>query len=159
MSVKRSIQIGLILLLLVASFASAGKASAWSYCGSYYYVGWGDTLFKIANWCGTTVEALRAANGIPYYSNLIYAGQYLVIPTGYSMGYSTGYSSGYSSGYGSGYAGCGPSYDYYGAYYMVCPGDTLGGIALYYGTNVSHLQWYNGIPCANRIYPGQVIRP
>jgi len=149
MSVKRSIQICLILLLVAASFASAGKASAWSYCGSYYYVGWGDTLFKIANWCGTTVSALRAANGIPYYSNLIYAGTYLVIPSGYSGGH-----------YDPGYAGsCGPTYDYYGAYYVVCRGDTLGGIALYYGTTVNHLAWYNGIPNANRIYAGQVIRP
>jgi len=149
MSVKRSIQIGLVLMLLVASFVSAGNAAAWSYCGSYYYVGWGDTLFKIANWCGTTVDALRAANGIPYYSNKIYAGQYLVIPSGYSGGY---YDPGYSRW-------CGPTYDYYGAYYVVCPGDSLGGIALYYGTSVSHLSWYNGIPNPNRIYAGQIIRP
>jgi len=142
MSVKRSIQIGLVVLLLAASFASAGNAKAWSYCGSYYYVQRGDTLFKIANWCGTTVSALRAANGIPYYSNLIYAGQYLTIPGGYQSS-----------------ASCGASYDYYGAYYVVCRGDTLAGIALYYGTTVNHLAWYNGIPNANRIYAGQVIRP
>jgi len=141
MSVKRSIQIGLILLLLVASFASTSNAKAWSYCGSYYYVQRGDTLFKIANWCGTTVSALRAANGIPYYSSLIYAGQYLAIPGGYTS------------------SACGPSYDYYGAYYVVCRGDTLAGIALYYGTTVNHLAWNNGIPNANRIYVGQVIRP
>ena len=142
MSIKRSIQIGLALLLLVASFASAGNAKAGSYCGSYYLVQRGDTLFKIANRCGTTVSALRAANGIPYYSNLIYAGHYLAIPGGYDSS-----------------ARCGPTYDNYGAYYVVCRGDTLAGIALYYGTTVKHLAWNNGIPNANRIYPGQVIRP
>jgi len=142
MSIKRSIQICLILLLLAASFASAGNAKAWSYCGSYYYVQRGDTLFKIAKRCGTTVSALRAANGIPYYSSLIYAGTYLVIPGGYESS-----------------VRCGAAYDYYGAYYVVCRGDTLAGIALYYGTTVNHLAWYNGIPNANRIYAGQVIRP
>jgi LysM repeat protein len=144
MSVKRSIQIGLVLVLLLVSFASIQSASAWSGCGSTVRVNWGDTLYRIATRCGTTVVALKAANGIPYYSSTIYAGTYLVIPGGYNDGYSRW---------------CGPTYDYYGAYYVVCRGDTLGGIALYYGTTVANLQQNNYIPNANRIYPGQIIRP
>ena len=57
-------------------------------------------------------------------------------------------------GYDGGYYYCGPSY----GYYIVCRGDTLGGIAMYYGVSVWYLQRINGIPNANRIYAGQVIR-
>lgn len=45
-----------------------------------YQVQWGDTLTKIAQRFGTTVQAIVAANGLP--STRIYAGQWLTIPTG-----------------------------------------------------------------------------
>ena len=48
--------------------------------GKTYVVQAGNTLFSIARWHGTTVEALRAANGL--YSNIIYVGQLLQIPDG-----------------------------------------------------------------------------
>jgi hypothetical protein len=54
---------------------------------------------------------------------------------------------------------CGPSWDAYGSYYVVCRGDTLGGIAAYYGVSWRYLQSRNGIANANLIYAGQVIRP
>ena len=44
----------------------------------YYVVKRGNTLYSIARWYGTTVQALRAANGLR--SNTIYVGQRLRIP-------------------------------------------------------------------------------
>jgi LysM repeat protein len=141
MSVKRMIQFSLVLVLLLAAFATTSRANAWSSCGSTYVVQRGDWLAKIARRCGTTLSALYAAN--PWVGRYIYPGQVLAIPGGYDP---------------APYPYCGPSYDYYGSYYIICPGDTLGGIALYYGTTWRYLQSLNGIPNANRIYSGQVIR-
>jgi LysM repeat protein len=42
--------------------------------------------------------------------------------------------------------------------YTVAPGDTLSGIAARYGTTWQELQRINGIPDANRIFPGQVLK-
>lgn len=47
-------------------------------CRTHYWVRWGDTLFSISRRYGTTVDALKRANGL--YSNLIYSGQKLCIP-------------------------------------------------------------------------------
>jgi LysM repeat protein len=146
MSVKRIIQLTLILVLLFASFGFASKASASGYCGSTYIVQRGDWLAKIARKCGVTLSDLYAAN--PGVGSRIYPGQVIYIPGGYDYGYNYGYYY------------CGPSYSpYYGSYYVVCRGDTLSGIARYYGVSVSYLQWRNGIPNANRIYAGQFIYP
>ena len=142
---KRFIQICLILIMLVVSFgAAASHAQASSSCRSTYVVQRGDWLAKIARTCGVTLSGLYAANPWVGYSYYIYPGQVLAIPGGYDP------SPGYY---------CGPGYDYYGSYYVVCRGDTLGGIALYYGVTVDYLVWRNGIWNANRIYAGQVIRP
>jgi|SRR5215208_1495692 len=147
MSAKRIIQTGLILVMLLVSLASTRSAQAQSYCGSTYTVQQGDWLAKIARTCGTTVSALHAANPWTSYTYYIYPGQILVIPGAYNGGYNNP----------SGYA-CGANYDYYGSYYVVCRGDTLGGIAMYYGVTLSYLQRVNGIWNANYIYAGQVIR-
>ncbi len=42
--------------------------------------------------------------------------------------------------------------------YTVQPGDTLSGIAARFGTTWQELQRLNGIPDANRIFPGQVLK-
>ena len=146
MLAKRTIQMGLILVLVLASLAFTSSASASGYCSSTYVVQPGDWLAKIARNCGVTLSQMYAANpGVGYY---IYPGQVLNIPGGY---YDYGYNYGYY---------CGPSYSpYYGNYYVVCRGDTLSGIARYYGVSTSYLQWRNGIPYANRIYAGQFIYP
>ena len=149
MSAKRITQLSLILVLLVSSFAVTSKAQAWSYCGSSYVVQRGDWLAKIANNCGVSISDLRAANPWTYYERYIFPGQVLTIPGGYDGGYDGGSTGGY----------CGPSYDVYGSYWTVCRGDTLGSIARYYGVSWTYLQWHNGIPNANLIYSGQVIRP
>jgi LysM repeat protein len=146
MSTKRLFQVCLLLALVVTSFATTGSAHAWSACGGGYYVQPGDWLAKIARNCGVSLSDLRAANPWTYYNHYIYAGQWLAMPD--SGGWSDPYP-GSSSGF------CGPL----SGYYVVCRGDTLGSIARYYGTTWTYLQWRNGIPNANRIYPGQVIYP
>ena len=145
---KRTIQLSLVLVLLFASFAYTSSVHAWGgYCSSPYVVQPGDWLAKIARRCGVTLSQMYAAN--PGVGSYIYPGQVLYIPGGYDGGYHGGY----------GYY-CGPSYSaYYGNYYVVCRGDTLSGIARYYGVSTSYLQWRNGIPYANRIYAGQFIYP
>jgi lysozyme len=143
MYTRRIIQFLLIVILLAVSMGAATRAQAWSYCGSTYVVQRGDWLAKIARKCGVTLSQLYAANPWVGYYYYIYPGQVLVIPGGYDPIYSY----------------CGPGYDSYGSYYIVCRGDTLGGIALYYGVTVNYLQWRNNIRDANRIYAGQVIRP
>lgn len=142
MFTKRTIQLFLIVILLIASFAFTSSASANTYCGSWYVVQPGDWLAKIARRCGVTLSQMYAANpGVGYY---IYPGQVLNIPGGYDSGYSY----------------CGPAYSqYYGNYYVVCRGDTLSSIARYYGVSWAYLQRRNGIANANRIYAGQFIYP
>jgi LysM repeat protein len=150
MSRKRITQLCLIILLLLFSFAATNKAQAWSSCGATYLVQRGDWLAKIARNCGVSLSALYGANPWVRYERFIYPGQVLAIPGGYDGG-------SYPPGPG-GYF-CGPSYDYYGSYYVVCRGDSLGSIARYYGVSWNYLQWRNNIPNANLVYPGQVIRP
>ena len=146
MSTKRAIQLSIIVILLFASFAFTSNAHAWrGYCGSTYVVRPGDWMAKIARNCGVTLSEMYAAN--PGVGSYIWPGQVLNIPGGYSDGHSGGYY-------------CGPSYSpYYGNYYVVCRGDTLSGIARYYGVSTSYLQWRNGISYANWIYAGQFIYP
>jgi LysM repeat protein len=141
MSIKRFVQVCLTVILLSASFVSVKPASAWGACPSTYYVQPGDWLAKIARNCGISLSSLIAANPWVNYTYYIYPGQVLYIPGGYEP----------VSYY------CGPGYDGYGSFYIVCRGDTLGGIAMYYGVTVHQLQWRNGIPNPNYIYAGQVI--
>src|SRR5215210_6982132 len=106
MATKRFFQLVMVFAILVASFASSGRASAWG-CASYITVQWGDTLSGIAATCGTTVEAIQAVNpGLGWW---VYAGQVLCIPTGY--------------------ASAPISYPTAGSTYVVQRGDTLGKIA------------------------------
>jgi LysM repeat protein len=107
----------------------------------------GDWLAKIARNCGVSLADLYAVNSWARYYHYIYPGQVLVIPGG-------SHDHGYPPG-----PPCGPNADAYGSYYIVCRGDTLGGIALYYGTTVRYLQSRNNIANANLIYAGQIIRP
>jgi len=138
MTAKRISQSIVIIAILAASFASAGSAVAWSGCGSYITVQWGDTWNSIAAACGTTVEAIQAANpGLGWW---LYAGQVLNIPTGY-----TSTSSHYTAPAG-------------GGTYVVQWGDTLGGIAMMYGVSLNDILAVNPqIWNASLIYSGQVI--
>jgi LysM repeat protein len=133
---KRVVQAALIFILLTASFASAGGVQAWDSCPNYITVQWGDTLSGIAKQCGTTVDAIRAANpGLGWW---VYAGQMLYIPSGYTPPPA--------------------SQPTYGGTYVVQLGDTLGIIAKKTGASVSALLAVNPqITNPSLIYTGQVI--
>jgi LysM repeat protein len=158
MIAKRLIQLTLILALLVACLAYPRGVSASAACGSTYVVQPGDWLSKIAARCGVTLAALYAANPWTAYYYYIYPGQVLVIPAG--SGPVPGPVPGPANGPGYPNPYCGPSYsEYYGNYYVVCRGDTLGGIAWYYGENLWYMANHNGIYNPNWIYAGQFIWP
>jgi len=97
--------------------------------GTWYTVQPGDTLSKIAWRYGTTVSALMTANGLTD-ANHIYSGQKLKIPT--------------ESG------SC-------GRYHTVAYGETLSGIALWYGVSAHRLASANDITNYNHIYSGQSL--
>ena len=104
---------------------------------NYYIVRWGDTLASIAHYFGTSVWAIGQANNI-YNLNHIYAGMYLVIPSG----------GGYPP----------PTPQPSVIQYWIKPGDTLASIAWQYGTTVQAIASYNGISNPNQIYWGMLLR-
>jgi LysM repeat protein len=134
MQVKKFVQLIVIAMLLITSFAWTGNVLAWSQCSTYITVQWGDTLSGIAKLCDTTVNAIRAANpGLGWW---LYAGQTLYIPSGDTPG--------------------NPPAS--GGTYVVKSGDTLGKIAAKSGTSLSALLAVNPkIYNASLIYTGQVI--
>lgn len=94
----------------------------------------GETLAGIAVDHGTTVTKVVQANGIKN-ANLIRIGQELKIPGGGSSSASSG-----------------------GGSYTVKQGDTLGGIAVKFGTTVAKLAQANGISNPNLIRTGQHLK-
>ena len=100
-----------------------------------YTVKSGDTLSAIAKEYGTTVNEIASLNNISN-PDLIYVGQYLLIPTtsNANVSISTTYT------------------------YTVKNGDTLSGIANEFGTTYQKLAEINGLSNPNIIYPGQVLK-
>jgi LysM repeat protein len=133
--VRRILQIISIVAILIASFGAVGSAYAWSGCASYVTVQWGDTLSGIAQQCGTTVHAIRAANpGLGWW---VYAGQVLYVPSGNAPA---------------------PSYPPASGTYVVQSGDTLGKIAARTGVSWRDILAVNPqIQNPSLIYAGQVI--
>ncbi|HLV44619.1 MAG TPA: LysM peptidoglycan-binding domain-containing protein, partial [Aggregatilineales bacterium] len=85
---KYLVRYGIVLAVLVASFAGAANAFAADVAGSaveeaaaenvVHVVQPGENLFRIALRYGTTVQAIQQANGLT--GTLIYVGQRLTIP-------------------------------------------------------------------------------
>ena len=98
-----------------------------------YTVKSGDTLSEIAKEYGTTINAIASLNNISN-PDLIYVGQYLLIPTTSNANVSTSTT------------------------YTVKNGDTLSGIANRFGTTYQKLAEINGISDPNKIFAGQVIK-
>jgi LysM repeat protein len=133
---KRILQLMVVVVILVTTLASTSRAAAWSGCGGYYTVQWGDTLSGIAAFCGSTVPAIQAAN--PGIGGWIYSGQVLCIPTGY--------------------APVPVSFPTYGNTYAVQQGDTLGKIAARMGISWRDILAVNPqIWNPSLIYAGQAI--
>lgn len=133
MNAKKVLQIFVLLATVLAMFATTSSAFA-AGCGSSVTVVTGDTLYKIANRCGTTVSALRRANPELGNGSLIFPGQALQLP-GAILGTDGGYFI-----------------------YIVARGDTLKGLATRFNTTVDALLTANkDITNANVIYEGQRI--
>ena len=147
MASKRSFQLIMVVAIFLASFMSTRPALAW-YCSSYITVQWGDTLSGLAATCGTTMDAIRAANpGLGWW---VYAGQVLYIPTGTTYTAAPVYTA-------TTYTA--PAYtSSAGGTYTVQWGDTLGIIAGRMGVTVNAIMAVNPqIWNASLIYVGQVI--
>ena len=119
------------VLRLGGSAAPAPAAPAAG--GDTYTVVKGDTLSGIAQRYNTSYQTLQALNGIAD-ANKIFPGQVLKVTGGAAPA-----------------PAAAPTY-------TVKSGDTLSGIAANNGTSYQRLQQINGIPDANKIYPGQVIK-
>lgn len=122
----------LLAALPMAAFAatSGAQAEAVAAHGSWYTVKRGDTLSHIARYYGTTVQAIKDANGLS--SSHIFVGQRLWIPAA------------------SVASSC-------KSQYTVVKGDNLSRIARWYGINVYALASANGLSNASLIVPGQVL--
>jgi LysM repeat protein len=136
MNTTKFLQSFVLLLVLLASFASTSSAFAApalvGQCGTSVTVVTGDTLRKIADRCGTSVAALRLANPEIGWGNLIYPNQILLLPGAILYG-----ENGYDT-------------------YIVTRGDTLKSLANRFGTSVDVLLSLNrSITNVNLIYEGQ----
>ncbi len=134
MKTKRTFCKLLFTLLLAFSVGSVVVPTSVVYARSAslqatYTVQPGDTLYRIAQRFGTTVDAIRSANGLT--SDSIYVGQQLSIPGGQPQPTPVGSST-----------------------YTVQPGDTLYRIAQRFGTTVDAIRSANGLT-SDSIYVGQ----
>lgn len=119
----------LFMLLLGGQAVSASTPNA---APPIHIVQWGENLTWIAARYGVSIQAIVNANGLTN-ANRIYAGQRLIIPVSSPAPVPT------------------PS----GSTYVVQYGDTLSGIAYYYGVTVNALVQANGLLNPNWIYAGQ----
>lgn len=120
----------LLTVFLLGDFASTGAAAELSINRNYttYRVVSGDNLSGISHRFFTTAANIKRLNGLT--SNMIYAGQYLKVPS----------QSNVSK-----------------LYYTVQPGDNLSGIASRLGVTVRGIKASNGLT-NNTIYPGQMLK-
>lgn len=123
---------GALLPAAASAAPAAGPAAspAQQAGGFWYTVQRGDNLSRIAARYGSSVQAIKNANGL--YSSVIQPGQVLFIPTGG----------------GGGGGSCAQTH-------IVQRGDTLSSIARWYGVSVHQLVAANNIPNPSRIYVGQ----
>jgi LysM repeat protein len=93
-----ALMIGALLVVLFGQTAWAAPPAGASTCTRIVHiVRWGENLWRISRWYGTTVEAVAYANGIVN-PHRIYAGQRLFIPCAYP--YHGGHSGPYYPPYG-----------------------------------------------------------
>jgi LysM repeat protein len=104
-----------------------------------YTVRPGDTLSAIAQRFNTTPQAILSANAVAN-PNLVYVGQYLVIPRTRTTVVPAPRTA-----------------TLRGRVYIVRPGDNLFGIASYYRRNAWDIARANGILDLNSIYVGQAL--
>ncbi|OLN24071.1 peptidoglycan-binding protein [Domibacillus antri] len=119
------------MMALAATTVIGGSLFGTAASASSYTVQSGDTLWSISQKNGTTVDQLKAANGLS--SNMIYAGETI------QLSGSNKTASASSNGT-----------------YTVKAGDTLYKIATAHGISVQSLKSINGLS-SNLIYPGDKL--
>lgn len=128
----------IVIALFVVVLGVGQAAPAYAVCASPHTVQKGDTLYRIALNCGTTVAAIQAANGLT--GTIIYIGQQLNIPGG-SAAPAAPTSTGASASGGT---------------YTVQRGDSLYKIAAKFGTTITAIKSANGLT-SDTIRVGQVL--
>ena len=129
----------LLFALVLGVLAGIAPAASAQGCAATYVVQPGDNLFRISLRFGVSLDALARANNI-FNPNSIYVGQVLCIPGSYSPPPPPP-----------------PPPPGQCTWYTVRPGDSLGKIALVYGTTIYAIQQANHIPNPNLIYVGMVL--
>ncbi|MFC2015613.1 LysM peptidoglycan-binding domain-containing protein [Chloroflexota bacterium] len=127
---KKATLVMLVCALLFVTSAQVVSAAPASTCGVTHVVKRGQNLYRIAAKYGTTVKAIVKANGL-WNPNYIYTGQRLYIPCGKAPT---------------------PKAK---KVHVVRRGQTLAGIARWYGVSVKAIVKANKIKNPNRIYVGQ----
>lgn len=164
--------VAMALVFALGLFAGgAPKTASANNGGTVHCVKYGETLYGIAAYYGTSAQAIAQANGIWNY-NYIRAGQFLHIPGGWNGGHGgwdggqpgghggwdgdhdggKGWDGGQAGGHGGWNDGCGAGS------HCVKSGETLWGIAYRYGVSVHALAKVNGIWNYNYIRAGQCLR-
>ena len=116
------------LLAVTTVFAVGGTFAATQADAAQYRVKSGDSLWKISQIYGTSVQALKHENGLR--SNLIHVNQVL------NINENTTQRKTYKSADKPTYTAPVTT----GSYYRIVPGDTLGKIASRYGVSVAQLK-------------------
>ena len=128
---KVLLALALVLALQLALGSLTASAAPPAAGGFWHTVRWGETLFSIGRLYGVNPWAIARANCLPN-PNRIYAGQRLWIP----------------------YAPPWPQPCYCRFYHWVSPGQTLLGIARWYGVSPWAIAQANHIYNMNLIYSG-----
>lgn len=124
---------GVALAAPPESAAQSTAQSGWG-CTYYHTVRYGETLYRIAARYGVTIQAIMQANGI-WNPNRIYAGQRLCIPGAVIAPI--------------GGPGCACR-----TWHLIRRGETLSGIARWYGVSMQSIAQCNGIWNWNHIVAG-----
>lgn len=135
---KRLAVLAMVAALLLAALPTAAFAATSgaqpevvAASGRWYTVKGGDTLSELARDFGTTVQAIKDANGLT--SSHIWVGQRLWIPGGHAPAPSCGH------------------------HYIVRSGDNLSRIARAHGVHVNDLVRANNLSNASLIFVGQKL--
>jgi peptidoglycan DL-endopeptidase LytF len=124
--------------------------------GASYVVQSGDTLFRIAQQYGTTVEAIIYANGLS--SDVIQAGQVLNIVSDETGGYSQpNFGQAPTQPYNNGPSQAPFMPGVGGNYHTVAPGETLFAIASQYGAPIEVIAEANGLAYPYTLGIGQQL--
>jgi len=130
----RKVTLVVVIVLVLSLVAPLAVSAAPAHSGGFWHqVQWGQTVFSIGRWYGVSPYAIASANGLGNW-NVIYAGQWLWIPSG------------------GGWPGPGP---YCARSHYVSYGETLLSIGRWYGVSAWSIAAANGIYNLNRIYAGQ----